>query len=121
MKNKHLLVFVFSILVFSANVLLENIVKIQDKEVITIIGTFDGYDEEDGYAFLIKDEEDDSEEYMFFTEISAEVLKAFNLKSESMSGKTFQITYEVSEFEEEDEDGYSETYEKYKIIKLKKL
>lgn len=121
MKNKQVLVFIFSIVVFSANALLEKKVKIQDKQVITIVGTFDAYDEEDGYAFLIKDDEDDSEEYMFFTEISAEALKAYNLKSEDMSGKTFEITYEVSEYEEEDEEGYIETYETHKIIKLKKL
>lgn len=121
MKNKHLLVFIFSIIVFSANALLEKKVRIQDNKIITVVGVFDGYDEEDGYAFLIKDQEDDSEEYIFFTAISSEALKAVNLKSETMIGKSFEITYEVIEFEEEDEEGYVETHEKFTIIKVKQL
>jgi hypothetical protein len=121
MKNKHLLVFIFSIIVFSANALLEKKVKIQDKKIVTVVGVFDGYDEEDGYAFLIKDEVDDSEEYIFFTDISQEAFKAVNLRSKELIGKSFEITYEISEFEEEEEDGNVETYEKFTIIKIKKL
>jgi uncharacterized protein YciI len=33
----------------------------------------------------------------------------------------FEITYEIEEFEEEDEYGYTEVYEKYTITKIKKM
>ena len=96
-------------------------IKNQDKKTVTITGVFDGYDEEDGYSFLIKNKEDGSENYIFIEAITDEVLKAINLKSASFVGKTFEITYQVTEYEEEDEDGNIETYEKFTIVKLKKL
>ena len=124
MKNKQfILVFICSIVVFSANALLEKKTKTQDKRKVTATATFDGYDAEDGYAFIIQEDEDDAESEitMFFTEISETALKAVNLKSDEMIGKRFQITYEVTEYEEEDDNGYVETFESFKIIEIKKL
>lgn len=121
MKNKHFLVFVFSIVVFSANALLSSKTQLQDKKTVTVKGIFDGYDADDGYAFLVKDNEDESEEYIYIEAITDEALKVVNLKSANLIGKTFEITYEVSEYDEEDEDGNVETYEKYTIVKVKQL
>ncbi|NRD21763.1 hypothetical protein HNV10_00825 [Winogradskyella litoriviva] len=124
MKNKQfILVFICSIVVFSANALLEKKTKTQDKRKVTATATFDGYDAEDGYAFIIQEDEDDAESEitMFFTEISETALKAVNLKSDEMIGKRFQITYEITEYEEEDDNGYVETFESFKIIEIKKL
>ena len=124
MKNKQfILVFICSIVVFSANALLEKKTNTQDKRKVTATATFDGYDAEDGYAFIIQEDEDDAESEitMFFTEISEAALKAVNLKSDEMIGKRFQITYEVTEYEEEDDNGYVETFESFKIIEIKKL
>ncbi|WP_340155123.1 hypothetical protein [uncultured Winogradskyella sp.] len=124
MKNRQLtLAFIFSIVVFSANALLEKTIKTQEKKTVTTTATFDGYDAEDGYSFIIREDEDDeeSEITMFFTEISEEALKAVNLKSEDMIGKRFQITYEITEYEEEDENGYVETFESFKILEVKKM
>ncbi|WP_296311208.1 hypothetical protein [Winogradskyella sp. UBA3174] len=96
MKNKRfLLVFVCSILVFSANASLENKSQFQEKRIMTVAGNFDGYDNEDGYSFIIKGEEDDDEEVIYFTEIT--------------------------EYEETDEEGFTETYEIFKITQLKKF
>lgn len=122
MKNKHLLVFVFSIMVFSVNAIIKNkkIVKEQDTEII--VATFDGYDEEDGYAFLVAGEDnEEDEDIMYFYNITPEALKVANLKSDDMIGKRFQLTYTIETFDEEDEYGYTETYEKYTIIMIKKM
>lgn len=124
MKNKQfILVFIFSIVVFSANALLEKKTNTQEKRKVTTTATFDGYDTEDGYAFIVQEDEDDeeSEITMFFTEITEAALKAVNLKSYEMIGKRFQITYEVTEYEEEDDNGYIETFESFKILEVKKM
>ncbi|NRD19262.1 hypothetical protein HNV08_04315 [Winogradskyella eckloniae] len=124
MKNKQfILVFIFSIVVFSANALLVKKTKTQEKRKETTTATFDGYDAEDGYAFIVLEDKDDpdSEMTMFFTEISEAALKAVNLKSNDMIGKRFQITYEVTEYEEEDDNGYIETFESFKILEVKKI
>ncbi len=120
MKNKHVLVFMFSLIVFSANALFEKGNKKQDKQTETVEGTFDGYDKDDGYVFLVKGEENEMDT-MYFTEITKDALKMFDLKSKDMIGKLFLVTYEIEEFEEEDEEGDIEVYEKYTITKLEKL
>lgn len=122
MKNKHFLVFVFSIMAFNVNAIIENKKVSKAQETVTIDATFDGYDEEDGYAFLVKGEDDEEDEdIMYFYEVTDEVLASVNLKSDEMIGERFQITYKIETFEEEDEYGYKETYEKYVIIKIKRM
>ena len=122
MKNKHFLVFVFSILAFNVNAIIDNKKVSEAQETVTIDATFDGYDEEDGYAFLVKGEDDgEDEDIMYFYEVTDEVLSAVNLKSDEIIGERFQITYMIETFEEEDEYGYKETYEKYIIIKIKSI
>ncbi|WP_412559929.1 hypothetical protein [Winogradskyella sp. MIT101101] len=121
MKSKQvILAFIFSIVAFNANAILEIKHNNQDVVTATITGTYDGYDEDDGYAFVVPDEEGD-DETMYFAEIAEDVLKAVNLQSNDMMGKRFEITYEITEYEEEDENGFTEIYEVYKIVKLKKL
>ena len=122
MKNKNFLVFVFSIIVFNVNAIIESNMVKQEQDSETIVAIFDGYDEEDGYAFLVAGEDDDEDEdIMYFSEVTPEVLKAVNLKSDDMIGERFQITYKTETYEEEDEYGYKEMYEKYTIIKIKKM
>lgn len=102
-----------------------SIVLVENKEIInnqivqkaTIEGVFDGYDEEDGYSFLVIDKETESENVMYFNDVTEDVLKEFNLQSTNFLGKKFEITYEIEEMEDE-EDG--EIYEKFIIIKLVK-
>ncbi|MBU2927737.1 hypothetical protein [Winogradskyella psychrotolerans] len=123
MNTKIYTVFVLMVMVLSANAYSKSHKNSQDKEKITTNAIFDGYDVDDGYAFLINADEDDedSEETVYFIEIIEEALKAANLKSKDMIGKRFKITYEITEHEEEDENGFVEVYETYKIISLKKL
>ncbi|WP_178990597.1 hypothetical protein [Winogradskyella schleiferi] len=123
MNAKKITVFVLMVMVLSANAISISKGKTQDKMKVTSTATFDGYDEDDGYAFILQSDMDDedSEETIYFSEITEEALKAGNLKSEEMIGKRFEITYEVTEYEEEDENGYKETFESFKIIEVKKL
>ncbi|EPR73846.1 hypothetical protein ADIWIN_1206 [Winogradskyella psychrotolerans RS-3] len=123
MNTKKITVFVLLVMVLSANAFSISHENIQEKIKVTTTGTFDGYDPDDGYAFLINEDADDedSEETVYFSEITAEALKAINLKSKDMVGKRFEITYEITEFEEVDENGYTEVYETYKIVQIKKL
>lgn len=123
MNTKKIAVFVLMVMVFSANAFSILNGNTQEKQKITTTAIFDGYDDDNGFAFIIRADEDDedSDETVYFAEITDEALKAGNLKSESAIGKRFEITYEVTEFEEEDENGFSEIYETYKIIQVKKL
>lgn len=121
MKTKQLVtVLILSVLVFSAKALTTNKTILQDKDTETVRAVFDGYDPDYGYSFLITSEDDD-EEIVYFTDITEEALKSVNLKSDDVIGKRFEVTYEITEYEEEDENGYIEVYEKYTITKLKAL
>ena len=123
MNTKKLTVFVLMVMVLSANAFsITNQIN-QNKIKVTKVATFDGYDAEDGYAFIIREDEDDedSEAIVYFTEITEAALKAVNLKSNDLIGKRFEIIYEVTEYEEEDENGFIETYESYKLIQVKRL
>lgn len=93
----------------------------QEKKTVKIQGVFDGYDEDDGYAFLVKADNEEGEQTIYLQSISAEALKMVNLKSKDMEGKRFEVTCEVTEYEEVDENGTSETYEEYHIISVKRL
>ncbi|MHA7842304.1 MAG: hypothetical protein ACX93I_03225 [Winogradskyella sp.] len=122
MKNKQFLVLMFSIVVFNVNAIIESKKVSQDQTTETVVAIFDGYDEEDGYAFLVAGEDDEEDEdIMYFYEVTEEVLNTVNLKSDELIGERFQITYKIETYEEEDEYGYKETYEKYTIIKIKKM
>ena len=126
MNTKKITVFVLMVMVLSANAfsITNQINQInQNKIKVTKVATFDGYDAEDGYAFIIREDEDDedSEAIVYFTEITEAALKAVNLKSNDLIGKRFEIIYEVTEYEEEDENGFIETYESYKLIQVKRL
>lgn len=121
MKNKQFLVLMFSIVVFNVNAIIESKKVAQDQTTETVVAIFDGYDEEDGYAFLVAGEDDEEDEdIMYFYEVTEEVLNTVNLKSDELIGERFQITYKIETYEE-DEYGYKETYEKYTIIKIKKM
>jgi hypothetical protein len=121
MNTKKITVFVLMVMVLSANAISNKIT--QDKETITIKAIFDGYDSEDGYSFLVREDEsdEDSEAIVYFSEITEDVLKTVNLKSKEPIGKRFEITYEITEYDEIDDNGTVETYESYKIIKIRSL
>ena len=123
MKTKTVLVIVtFLVTIFTVNATVRPIDTLE-KKTVTLIGTFDGYDVEDGYSFLVKSDsaEEEGEQTIYLQSISAEALKMVNLKSKEMEGKRFEVVYEVTEYEEKDDNGQVETFEKYHIISVKKL
>ena len=67
------------------------------------------------------EDDEDEEDIMYFYEVTEEALKMVNLKSDEMIGERFQITYKIETYEEEDEYGYKETYDKYTIVKIVKM
>lgn len=119
--KRYVSVFVLAMVMFSANALLNKKVTLQEKEIEKVVAVFDGYDPSDGYAFLVKDEVEGGEEVLYFTEITDEALKSVNLQSDDLIGKSFEVTYEITEYDEEDENGYIETFETYTIVKIKAL
>lgn len=122
MKTKQFIsVFVLTIVMFSANAVSDIKQNSQEKETVNAVVTFDGYDADYGYSFLIKDEEEDNEEVIYFSEVTEAVLAQVNLKLDTFIGKRFEITYEITEYDEEDENGYVETFETYTIVKIKAL
>lgn len=75
--------------------------NIQDKTIIEV--TYDGY-YGGVYSFTtITDDEDDFGETIEFIEISKEILKKFDLKSEDFIDEEFTITY-IEEVVIEDEE-----------------
>ncbi|MGG8496677.1 hypothetical protein ACQY1Q_09685 [Tenacibaculum sp. TC6] len=60
-----------------------------------IEATFEGYTDKDGYTFVLGDGKK-----VFFEEVSDEVLKNFDLKSNALKGKKFKVTYTVEENDE---------------------
>lgn len=120
MKTKQFVaVVILSVLMFGTNALTGHKALLQDKEIVTVVAIFDGYDTDDGYAFLILNEDED-QEIVYFTEITETALKSVNLKSDNLIGKRFEITYEITEYEE-DENGYIEVFEHYTITNVKAL
>ncbi|WOD44507.1 hypothetical protein [Hwangdonia lutea] len=91
--------------------------SIQEEMVVNTV--YDGH-EEYGYNFIAKNKE--GEEYTItFQEIKEELLKEFDLKSETLIGKSFSITYQTRIETSIDDDGFEDEDEVNTIIKLKKL
>jgi hypothetical protein len=119
MKTKLVAIVLCLLTVYSVNAI-EKPNLIQEKKVVKIKGVFDGYDEEDGFAFLVKSDTEEGEQTIYLQTISNEALKMINLKSKEMEGKRFEVTCELTEIEEKDEFGQVEIYESYHIISIKK-
>ncbi|MFD1016477.1 hypothetical protein [Winogradskyella rapida] len=116
----------FSIIVLFVSALPMNAMNntpCQDTKVITSDGVYDGYDVNDGYAFVIAEDLSDEEDttIIYFSDLKEGLLKTLNLKSKEWVGKRFEITYEVTTYEEIDENGDAEIYEDYKIVALKHI
>ncbi len=92
--------------------------KTMDQEVKSAVVTYDGYEYEE-YNFSSSGGEDGEDTYIAFSEISADILKSFDLKSEELVGETFKMTYQIIP-EKETEDGEF-TEETYVLKSLKKV
>ncbi|MFD1615615.1 hypothetical protein [Gelatiniphilus marinus] len=94
-----------------------NALAIQEEIVVNAV--FDGH-EDYGYNFIAKDK-DDEEYTITFHEVKEELLKEFNLKSETFIGKSFSITYKTRVEVFKDNQGNDDENEINTIIMLKKL
>lgn len=76
-----------------------------NQETKTVVATYDGF-EYDVYNFSVSGGDDETDVYISFKEISESILMEFDLKSDKLVGKNFEITYsiETSEGEEIEED-----------------
>ncbi len=95
---------------------LTSVIRQSDSE--TFEGVFDGK-EDYGYNFIGFD--DEGEYTMTFHDIAPSVLKTFNLKSDSLIGTKFLVTFTTSIETETDEDGYDNDLETYTITSLKQI
>jgi hypothetical protein len=92
--------------------------KTIEQDVKSVTVTYDGYEYEE-YNFSISGGADGEDTYIAFSEISEDILKSFDLKSNDLVGKTFKMTYQIIP-EKETEDGeFSE--ETYVLKTLKKV
>ena len=82
----------------------------------SVVGVFDGH-EDYGYNFLVSNDEGD-EHTMTFQNVAEEVLKTFDLHSESLIGKKFKVTYDSTTDIIKDEDGYEDEVEVLTITAL---
>lgn len=123
MKTRFLVVLVvlgglfFSLTSFTPNNTLGNKTALQDTTVIT--ADYDG-NEDYGYNFLYVDE-DDIEKTITFKEVAKDVLLMFNLNSDELVGKSFEITYIIKLDEYENDEGETEEEEIFFITQLKQL
>ena len=107
------IILAFVSVLFVTNTKVESSVPVLEN---TLIGVYDGH-EDYGYNFIITDEEGD-ERMITFQNVSESVSKAFDLASESLIGKKFEVTY-ISEMDMvKDEDGYEEEVEILTITAL---
>jgi hypothetical protein len=114
MKTKYIIV--ISLLFFSlTSFALSNSSIIQNTSIID--GVFEGH-EDYGYNFIITRSEDDSEYTMTFQNVNEDVLGQFDLKSESLMGKKFKITYQIKIKRTKDENGFDEEEEILTITSL---
>lgn len=109
--------FVFS--GFKADTFFKNEAVIVNQEVFTVTAVYDGK-EDYGYNFLIKDKDGD-ERTLTCHEAEEAVLKAFDLKSETLIGAKFKVTYTQVIKVSQDEDGNEDEDEINTITKLEKL
>lgn len=117
MKTKTIIIIhflFFSMLTIASN---KTITKISLEE--TVEAVFDGK-EDYGYNFIATDE-DDNEYTITFQNIDEKLLKEFDLKSDTLIGVSFKITYKITTETYTDEDGFENENEVYTIVKMVKI
>jgi hypothetical protein len=121
MKTRFVIIYALLILPFFAFTSISNKNKcaILPQETTTIEAVFDGH-EDYGYNFIATDG-DDFEYTITFQEINEELLNEFDLKSDTLIGTSFKITYKTRIEVIEDENGYEDENEINTIINLEKL
>ncbi len=96
------------------------------QETITAVASYDGY-QYNMYSFTIygdDDDDDDADTVITFSEISEDILKTFDLNSDSLVDQDFEITYEIvleEDLEDSDNDIDEPTENSYVLKSLKKI
>jgi len=75
---------------------------------------FNGFDGE-SYSFTTIAKENEDAKTIEFKEVSAEILEQFDLKSETLKGKNFSITYAVTTKTQVNNDGEEEEFEVFTL------
>lgn len=73
----------------------------------------------ESYSFTVNAKGNESNKTIEFSEVSDEILKQFDLKSETLKGKHFLITYTISTETKVDADGNEEEVEVYTLTSIK--
>ncbi len=87
-------------------------------EIVTE-ATFDGFSE-NYYSFTTAVKGNEEAKTIKFSDVSAEILKQFDLKSETLIGKHFSITYEVKTETKINDDGDEELVEVFVLKAIRK-
>lgn len=109
----------FSSVMFLSSVSAEKELTLNNLPEDTLIGVYDGH-EDYGYNFIITDE-DDEERMVTFQNAAESVSKKFDLSSETLIGKKFEVTYTSEMDIVKDDDGYEEEVELLTITALKPM
>lgn len=89
-----------------------------NQEVLSAVATYDGYEYEE-YNFSIAGADDEEDSYIYFSKISSDILKSYDLKSEKLVGEKFKITYEIIPSTETEDGEFTD--ESYVLKSLKKM
>jgi hypothetical protein len=90
-----------------------------NQEIKTAVASYDGF-EYDMYSFSISSDDDESNAVISFSKIPEEILLNFDLKSDKLVGRNFEISYEVSTTYDEDLDEEEEIYVLKSLKKVKR-
>ena len=126
MKTKFLILFSSIFMLFftlssfkTANNLNDSVIKLIDQNGLIVYAAYDGH-EDYGYNFIVNDK-DGEEKTLTFQKVEEEVLKAFDLNSETLVKTKFKITFNREIKVTKDPEGYDDENEINTITRLEKL
>lgn len=96
-----------------------SVIKLIDQNGLIVYATYDGH-EDYGYNFIVTNK-DDEEQTLTFQKVEEEVLKTFDLNSETLVKTKFKITFNREIEVTKDADGYDDENEVNTITNLEKL
>ena len=126
MKTKFLILFSSIVMLFfafssfkTANNLNDSVIKLMNQNGLIVYAAYDGH-EDYGYNFIVTDK-DGEEQTLTFQKVEEEVLKVFDLNSETLLKTKFKITFNREIKVTKDSDGYDDENEVNTITSLEKL
>lgn len=113
------LVFIFLGLSSFATISKKLAPTLEFQDEMTVVAAYDGK-EDYGYNFVAKNKDGD-ENTLTFQKVEEDVLKTFDLNSETLIGSKFKVSYTTKVEITKDADGYEDENEINTISKLEKL